>query len=64
MNSGSNMGTQGLQLPNKTLLLEGFLDGQTEAIRRSGPAIACVFPAKFLIRLMQANARMFDKFGA
>jgi len=23
-----------------------------------------VFPAKFLIRLMQANARMFDKFGA
>ena len=23
-----------------------------------------IFPAKFLIRLMQANARMFDKFGA
>jgi 2,3-bisphosphoglycerate-independent phosphoglycerate mutase len=23
-----------------------------------------VFPAKFLIRLMQANAKMFDKFGA
>jgi 2,3-bisphosphoglycerate-independent phosphoglycerate mutase len=23
-----------------------------------------VFPAKFLIRLMQANARMFDKYGA
>ena len=49
MNSGSNMGTQGLQLPNKALLLEGFLDGQTEAIRRSGPAIACVFPAKFVV---------------
>src|SRR5262249_51347469 len=23
-----------------------------------------IFPAKFLIRLMQANAKMFDKFGA
>jgi len=23
-----------------------------------------VFDAKFLMRLMQANARMFDKFGA
>jgi 2,3-bisphosphoglycerate-independent phosphoglycerate mutase len=23
-----------------------------------------VFDAKFLIRLMQANAKMFDKFGA
>jgi 2,3-bisphosphoglycerate-independent phosphoglycerate mutase len=23
-----------------------------------------VFEAKFLMRLMQANARMFDKFGA
>ena len=23
-----------------------------------------VFPAKFLIRLMQANAKMFDKYGA
>jgi 2,3-bisphosphoglycerate-independent phosphoglycerate mutase len=23
-----------------------------------------VFESKFLIRLMQANARMFDKFGA
>jgi 2,3-bisphosphoglycerate-independent phosphoglycerate mutase len=23
-----------------------------------------VFPAKYLIRLMQANAKMFDKFGA
>jgi len=23
-----------------------------------------VFEAKYLIRLMQANARMFDKFGA
>jgi 2,3-bisphosphoglycerate-independent phosphoglycerate mutase len=23
-----------------------------------------IFPAKHLMRLMQANARMFDKFGA
>jgi 2,3-bisphosphoglycerate-independent phosphoglycerate mutase len=23
-----------------------------------------IFPAKFMIRLMQANAKMFDKFGA
>jgi 2,3-bisphosphoglycerate-independent phosphoglycerate mutase len=23
-----------------------------------------IFPAKFLIRLMQANAKMYDKFGA
>ena len=23
-----------------------------------------IFPAKFPIRLMQANAKMFDKFGA
>jgi 2,3-bisphosphoglycerate-independent phosphoglycerate mutase len=38
------------------------LDRFTETGANSGSL--GVFPAKFLIRLMQANARMFDKFGA
>jgi 2,3-bisphosphoglycerate-independent phosphoglycerate mutase len=38
------------------------LDRFTETGANSGSL--GVFPAKFLIRLMQANAKMFDKFGA
>ena len=38
------------------------LDRFTETGANSGSL--SVFPAKFLIRLMQANAKMFDKFGA
>jgi 2,3-bisphosphoglycerate-independent phosphoglycerate mutase len=38
------------------------LDRFTETGANSGSL--SVFPAKFLIRLMQANARLFDKFGA
>lgn len=38
------------------------LDRFTETNANSGSL--GVFPAKFLIRLMQANARMYDKFGA
>jgi 2,3-bisphosphoglycerate-independent phosphoglycerate mutase len=38
------------------------LDRFTETGANSGSL--SVFPAKFLIRLMQANARMYDKFGA
>jgi 2,3-bisphosphoglycerate-independent phosphoglycerate mutase len=38
------------------------LDRMTETGANSGSL--GIFPAKFLIRLMQANARMFDKFGA
>jgi 2,3-bisphosphoglycerate-independent phosphoglycerate mutase len=38
------------------------LDRFTETGANSGSL--GIFPAKFLIRLMQANARLFDKFGA
>jgi len=38
------------------------LERMTETGANSGSL--GIFPAKFLIRLMQANARMFDKFGA
>jgi 2,3-bisphosphoglycerate-independent phosphoglycerate mutase len=38
------------------------LDRFTETGANSGSL--GIFPAKFLIRLMQANAKMFDKFGA
>jgi len=38
------------------------LDRFTETGANSGSL--SVLPAKFLIRLMQANAKMFDKFGA
>jgi 2,3-bisphosphoglycerate-independent phosphoglycerate mutase len=38
------------------------LDRFTETGANSGSL--GVFEAKFLIRLMQANAKMFDKFGA
>jgi len=38
------------------------LDRFTETGANSGSL--GVFPAKFLIRLMQANAKMYDKFGA
>jgi 2,3-bisphosphoglycerate-independent phosphoglycerate mutase len=38
------------------------LDRMTETGANSGSL--GIFPAKFLIRFMQANARMFDKFGA
>jgi 2,3-bisphosphoglycerate-independent phosphoglycerate mutase len=38
------------------------LDRFTETGANSGSL--GIMPAKFLIRLMQANAKMFDKFGA
>jgi 2,3-bisphosphoglycerate-independent phosphoglycerate mutase len=38
------------------------LDRFTETGANSGSL--GIFPAKFLIRLMQANAKMFDKYGA
>jgi 2,3-bisphosphoglycerate-independent phosphoglycerate mutase len=38
--------------------------GSLHGDRRESQWLVGVFPAKFLIRLMQANAKMFDKFGA